>query len=176
MNKLHIGCGRNYIPGWTNLDLFSSVKADVYADIAALPFDRGSFDLVYASHVLEHTHRFAVVATLSHWRSLLNPGGILRLAVPDFAAVVQWYNRTGNLDDVMGLLYGRQDMHLNRHTVAFDENTLRRDLVRAGFETVRRWDWRETEHAAFDDYSQCYLNHMDKENGTLMSLNMEAVK
>jgi hypothetical protein len=27
-----------------------------------------------------------------------------------------------------------------------------------------------------DDYSQSYLPHMDKENGTLMSLNLEAVK
>jgi hypothetical protein len=28
----------------------------------------------------------------------------------------------------------------------------------------------------FDDHSQAYLPHMDKENGTLISLNIEAVK
>jgi predicted SAM-dependent methyltransferase len=176
MNKLHIGCGKNYIPGWTNLDLFSSVKADVYADITALPFDRGSFDLIYASHVLEHVQRNTVVATLSHWRDLLKEGGVLRLAVPNFEAVVKWYSKTGNLMDVLGLLYGGQNHPKNNHFVTFDSNTLRRDLIRAGFSEIRFWDWKTTDHAAFDDYSQCYLPHMDKDNGMLMSLNLEAVK
>jgi predicted SAM-dependent methyltransferase len=176
MSKLHIGCGRNYIPGWTNLDLFSSVKADVYADITALPFDRGSFDLIYASHVLEHVQRHTVVATLSHWRDLLKDGGVLRLAVPDFAAVMVWYSKTGNLDNVMGLLYGGQNHPKNNHFVTFDCNTLKRDMEKAGFSEVRYWDWKTTEHAKFDDYSQCFLPHMDKENGMLMSLNMEGTK
>lgn len=131
MNKLHIGCGKNYIPGFINLDLFSSVKADVYADITALPFDRGSFDLIYASHVLEHVQRNTVVATLAHWRDMLKDGGVLRLAVPNFEAVAKWYAKTGNLNDVMGLLYGGQNHPKNNHFVTFDANTLRRDLIRA---------------------------------------------
>lgn len=174
--KLHIGCGKNYIPGWTNLDLFSSVKADVYADITALPFDRGSFDLIYASHVLEHVQRNAVIATLSHWRDLLKDGGVLRLAVPNFESVVRWYIDTGDLRAVTGLLYGGQNHPKNNHFITFDQNTLRSDLLKAGFNTVHYWDWRKTEHAKFDDFSQCYLPHMDKEKGMLMSLNMEAVK
>lgn len=176
LKKLHIGTGKNYLPGFTNVDIFSNVRADVYADMTALPFDRGTFELVYASHVLEHTHRNMVVATLTHWRDLLKKGGVLRLAVPNFSAVAEWYSKTGNLDDVMGLLYGRQDIHLNRHTVAFDANTLRRDLIRAGFETIRYWDWRKTEHAEFDDFASAHLPHMDKDRGMAMSLNVEAVK
>ncbi|HAI38830.1 MAG TPA: methyltransferase, partial [Maribacter sp.] len=39
-----------------------------------------------------------------------------------------------------------------------------------------KYDWRQTEHAKFDDHSQAYIPHMDKENGTLISLNIEAVK
>lgn len=176
MKKLHIGCGKNYIPGWTNLDLFSSVKADVYADITALPFDRGSFDLIYASHVLEHVQRNTVVATLSHWRDLLKDDGVLRLAVPNFEAVVRWYIDTGKLGDVMGLLYGGQNHPKNNHFVTFDCNTLKSDLLKAGFQNPRYWNWKTTEHAAFDDYSQCYLPHLEKEHGMLMSLNMEATK
>ena len=45
-----------------------------------------------------------------------------------------------------------------------------------GFQEVRRWDWRTTEHTQVDDYSQAHLPHLDKEHGTLMSLNLEAVK
>ena len=176
MKKLHIGSGRNYIPGWTNLDLFSSVKADVYADIAALPFDRGTFDLIYASHVLEHVQRNAVIATLSHWRDLLKEGGVLRIAVPNFKAVCRRYNETGKLDELIGLLYGGQNHPKNNHFITFDAETLRRDLVKAGFSEIRYWDWRETEHTEFDDYSQCYLPHMDKLDGQLMSLNMEATR
>ena len=31
-------------------------------------------------------------------------------------------------------------------------------------------------HSDIDDYSQAYIPHMDKDNGTLMSLNVEAIK
>lgn len=178
MKKLHIGCGKNYIPGWTNLDLFSSVKADVYADITALPFDRGSFDLIYASHVLEHVHRNTVIATISHWRDLLKDGGTLRIAVPDFDKISYWYQENGKIEEVMGLLYGGQNHPKNNHFVTFDEASLSKLLHLSGFsqEKIGRWNWRKTDHSQYDDYSQCYLPHMDKENGTLMSLNMEAVK
>lgn len=176
MNKLHLGPGKVYLPGFTNVDIFSSVKADAYADCTALPYEKETFDLIYASHILEHVHRHMVVATLSHWRSLLKTGGVLRLAVPNFEAVTQWYAKTGELEDVMGLLYGGQNFHLNRHTVTFDSKYLSRMLTMAGFNHIRYWDWRKTEHADFDDYSQAYLPKLDKENGMLMSLNMEAVK
>lgn len=177
MKKLHIGTGKNYLPGFTNVDIFSNIQADVYADMTSLPLDRESFDLVYACHVLEHAHRHMIIATLTHWRDLLKAGGILRLAVPDFSKIVEWYNKTGNLDDVTGLLYGRQDIHLNRHTITFDANTLRRDLMRAGFETIRYWDWRTTEHAQFDDYSQARLpGFSDGPDTVWVSLNLEAVR
>ncbi len=175
-NKLHIGTGKNYLPGFVNVDIFSSVRADVYADMTALPFDRGSIDLIYACHVLEHAHRHMIAATLTHWRDLLKTGGTLRLAVPDFAACVKWYRATANLDQITGLLYGGQNHPKNNHFITFDEHTLANALRQVGFEKICRWDWCSTEHAQFDDFSQCFLPHMDKESGTLMSLNLEAVK
>jgi hypothetical protein len=45
-----------------------------------------------------------------------------------------------------------------------------------GAKNTRKYDWRKTEHAAIDDFSQCYYPHMDKENGRLMSLNVECEK
>lgn len=45
-----------------------------------------------------------------------------------------------------------------------------------GFERVARYDWRATEHAEIDDYSQAHVPHMDKDNGTLISLNIQAYK
>lgn len=174
--KLHIGTGRNYLPGWTNLDIFSSVRADIYADMCALPFERGSCATIYACHVLEHAHRHMILATLTHWRDLLKEGGTLRIAVPNFAACVEWYQRTSNLDDITGLLYGGQNHPKNNHFITFDSHTLTRDLQKVGFSVVRPWVWSSTEHAQFDDFASAYLPHMDKENGLLMSLNIEAVK
>lgn len=176
MNRLHIGTGKNYLPGFTNVDIFSSVRADVYADMTALPFERRSFDLIYAAHVLEHSHRLMVRATLTHWRDLLVDGGTLRIAVPNFAACAEWYARTGDLRSITGLLFGGQNHPKNNHFITFDAQTLTDDLQTVGFREVRPWDWRETEHATYDDYASCYLPHMQKETGSLMSLNLEAVR
>lgn len=174
--KLHIGCGKVYLPDFVNVDIFSSVQADVYSDMSALPFERNTFELIYASHVLEHAHRHMVLATLTHWRDLLKNKGKLRLAVPDFSQVAERYQNTHNLQELMGLLYGGQNHPKNHHFITFDYITLKDALTKVGFKGIREWDWNKTEHAQFDDYSQCYLPHMDKDKGTLMSLNLEAVK
>ena len=50
------------------------------------------------------------------------------------------------------------------------------DFKNIGFKFVERWDWRKTEHSDVDDFSQCYLPHMDKDNGMMMSLNIKGIK
>lgn len=159
-----------------NHDVMSCVRADVYADMCALPFDPETFDLIYASHVLEHSHRHQVMATLSHWRSLLKKGGILRLAVPDFEAVVTHYLKHGDIPAITGLLYGGQTTPNNMHHIAFDTLYLTGLLMKSGFTGVKKWDWRTTDHAQFDDFSQSFLPHLDKEHGLLVSLNLEATR
>jgi len=41
---------------------------------------------------------------------------------------------------------------------------------------IKRYNWKDTEHSKIDDHSQAYLPHMDKDNGTLISLNVECIK
>jgi predicted SAM-dependent methyltransferase len=174
--KLHIGVGKNYIPGWINFDIFSNNRADSYGSALALPYDREFFDVIYASHVLEHFNRHMILSVLSHWRDLLVDGGILRLAVPDFNAICRRYLASYDLEEVTGLLYGGQSHVLDVHQIVFDATTLRGAMKKVGFKEVRQWKWRATEHSQFDDYSQAYLPHMEKNSGMLMSLNLEGVK
>ena len=62
------------------------------------------------------------------------------------------------------------------HKTVYDFDSLQKVLETAGFQKVDEYDWRETSHSKFDDHSQAYLPHMDKNNGTLMSLNVECQK
>lgn len=57
--KLHLGCGRNIMDGWINLDVFQMDGVDIVADLDnckndSLPFADNSIDQFLASHVIEH--------------------------------------------------------------------------------------------------------------------------
>ncbi|WP_342075972.1 methyltransferase domain-containing protein [Yoonia sp. SS1-5] len=178
-DKLHLGCGKRHFPGWFHVDALDYPHVDHIGPVEDLHFvPDGTASLIYASHLLEHFTRKTYMDALREWRRVLAPGGVLRLAVPDFAACAKLYMEGGltrGIEDIRGLLMGGQRDKYDFHSMVFDEPDLSRALKEAGFSHTRRWDWRTTEHAHFDDYSQAYLPNMDKENGTLMSLNLEAV-
>lgn len=175
--KFHLGCGPKYIPGFVHVDLMDYKHIDKRVSVDSLDFaPNNSVDLIYASHVLEHFGRNEVDQVLREWYRVLAPGGILRIAVPDFEAVAKRYYVTGNITEVMGLVCGGQRNQNDFHKIIFDYHSLNKRLISVGFCSVSRYDWKRTEHATLDDYSQAYLPHLDKEHGQLMSLNVEAVK
>lgn len=62
------------------------------------------------------------------------------------------------------------------HRTVYDFHDIQALLESVGFQSVRRYDWRQPIHRVRDDYSQAFIPHMDKEHGTLISLNVEAEK
>lgn len=175
--KLHLGCGKRFIPGFVHIDAVEYPHVDHVATIDNLGFlGSNSVDLIYTCHVLEHFRRKDVSRVLSEWLRVLKPGGRLRVSVPDFAQLCEVYRRHGDINQVLGPIFGRQDYLYNIHYNVFDEPSLRKILVECGYSDVRRYDWRETEHANIDDYSQAYVPHMDKQHGIHISLNVEACK
>ena len=89
-----------------------------------------------------------------------------------------YLNKSVSLDAFLGPLYGKMTMDDSfiYHKTAYDFNSLQTILDQAGFRDVKEYNWRETEHARFDDHSQAYIPHMEKETGDLISLNMECIK
>lgn len=176
--KLHLGCGDKIIKNFINVDIRENDGVDLVDDISSLnTIKEGSIELIYACHVLEHFGRHEYKNVLKRWYNILEKDGILRLSVPDLEKVFKLYvNKKTNLKDLIGFLYGGQTYKQNYHYIGFDYNTLKNDLLEVGFKEVRIWDWKKTEHNDIDDFSQAYLPHMDKENGELMSLNIETIK
>lgn len=104
---LEVGCGpRKSAPHFIGADLTPGgmkgavgnaagrlSQADVAADGTALPFGSGLFGTLVARHNLEHY--IDLVAVLSEWSRVLEPGGRLIAVVPDEAA---YPGRTVELD------------------------------------------------------------------------------
>ena len=178
--KLHLGCGDKNLDGYVHVDArkFDHVEY-VTDDLSNLSmFEDDSVDEIYACHLLEHFTRIEIDegTILKEWFRVLKKGGILRIAVPNFEAIVEEYLSSKNLDIVMGLLYGGQNYEYNFHYQAYDFNRLSRLLKKVGFSKIETYDWKDFLPEGYDDFSRAYIPHMDFENGRLMSLNIIAIK
>jgi len=180
MIKINMGCGwRNFGEDWVHIDGGDYEHID-YHDVTDLSqFETDSVDLIYASHLIEYFDRSEVMNLLSEWKRVLKNDGVLRIAVPNFDVLSKLYMyEKVPLKNILGPLYGRMKMvnEMIFHKTTYDFKDLESVLKDAGFKDVKLFDWRNTEHAQFDDHSQAYYPHMDKESGTLVSLNVECVK
>ena len=173
--KLHLGCGSRTIPGYLQVDVRKLPNVDIVSSIDKLSFaPDSSVDVIYCCHVLEHVSRMDVQKVFKEWRRLLKSGGLLRISVPDFEAIVAIYLKTGDMADIIGKLHGKQDYDYNFHYISFDFKFLSRNLAEVGFTNVRRYDCKLTEHGHIDDYSHAVFTHKDQE--IPISLNIECEK
>lgn len=175
--KLNLGSNEKKIYGFINIDAREEVKPDRVDDVFKLEtFEPETVDLIYASHVLEHADFKEAKQALQRWFTLLKPNGILRLAVPDIEKVCAAVLYLKDMTYLKSAFWGSQRHAFDYHKSGWTFETLKENLLSVGFSDVYRYDWKKTEHSHVDDYSQAYLPHMDKENGQLISLNVEARK
>ena len=179
MKKINLGCGwRNFGEDWIHIDGGDYSHLDS-KDIINLPYDDNSIDLIYASHVMEYFDREEIEPILHKWKNKLKKDGVLRLAVPNFQAISRLYiEKNIPLSKFLGPLYGKMKMgnKFIYHKTTYDLKELKEILNRVGYYNINPYLWKDTEHNNFDDHSQAYIPHMDKENGVLISLNVEATK
>lgn len=130
--KLNLGGGLQKIPGFTTLDRQTG------QEVFPLPvYPDGSVDEVRASHILEHFGHRAAVDVLKEWVRVLKPGGILRIAVPDF----DWIRQ--HADDrnipIESYLMGGQTNDDDVHKSIYTERKLRDMMRYVGLTDVTRW-------------------------------------
>lgn len=173
---VHIGCGELNDPRYINIDARSMPHIHyVTRDLKIDQFPPDSIDLVYACHVVEHLSHWKLLPILSNWFSRLKYGGILRVSVPNFDAIIEIYQDQGkNIEAIKLPLLGGQEHDFNYHNAIFNYKYLYDLLQSCGFTTIREWDPKSASYYNFDDWAGKKFIVGGKEYQ--ISLNLEAIK
>ena len=181
-SKLHLGCGKIYIPNFIHVDINKYKHIDYVADIKKMKmFKNNSLDLIYACHVIEYFDDKEIEKVLKEWKRVLRKNGIIRLSVPNFDSIIKIYKKYKDINylGIKGPIFGRWKNNKTGkffyHKNLYDYDSLKKVLLGCGFKGIKKYNWKHTEHSQVDDYSQAYVPHMDQK-GILLSLNVEAKK
>ncbi len=130
--KLNLGAGSTPLSGYVNLD--KKTGDSIYP----LDYADESIDEIRASHVLEHFSHRETMDIVRHWVSKLKPGGLLKIAVPDFGAIANHYMRNSNLP-LEGFIMGGHVDEDDHHGAIFDMNAMCALFKSCGLERVAQW-------------------------------------
>lgn len=136
--RANLGCGEKPLPGYINIDMRPLPEVDALADVRRLPFAPGSLAEIASAHLVEHfrEHQLRAVV-LPYWRSLLRPGGAVRIICPNWAAMMERLN-DGRLsfEQYKLLTFGGQDYEGDDHFAMYTPASLRDLLLACGFARV----------------------------------------
>lgn len=138
--RLNIGSGGVAIPGYIGIDRKDGGEAYPLAYNDGRPVPDESVDEVYASHVLEHFPFAHAVNVLREWARVLKPGGVMKIAVPNFDWCMDELE-AGNPKNwpIEGYIMGGQTDEDDFHHGIFNPDKLRTMLLMAGIGDVRAW-------------------------------------
>lgn len=130
--RLNLGAGPTVIEGFTPID--RKTGREVYP----LDYADNTVDEIRASHVLEHFSHRDSVRVLADWVRALKPGGIIKIAVPNFDALMKMYNSRADAD-VEAYLFGAHVDNNDIHLAMFNNGKLREIMHQAGLVDVKPW-------------------------------------
>lgn len=151
MLKLNCGSGqRPFKPPFINIDSQERWNPDWCGDMAELPYEDNSAEMIVSCHTLEHVELSRADGMLREWHRVLAPGGSLLVFVPDLRALVDaWL--TGRIDDYIFCvnLHGAWMGDVaDLHKWSYTRQTLTKKLRDAAhWREVKRFDWREIPNA-----------------------------
>jgi hypothetical protein len=169
---VNVGCGAEGRVGWVNIDSASAPGVDLVRDCrTAIPLPSASARGIFTEHFLEHLDYYEEAPRfLGACLRVLQPGGILRIIVPDGSKYLTGYC-SGDLEDFAGFSplveltpgsdlvpysIGRDivpfrtkmevvNFHFRQsgqHRFSYDFDTLARLLEDCGFEAVAQSEFR----------------------------------
>jgi len=161
--KLNLGAGHpdTWLDGYDNLDGQrgeSIYPLTRYADDSA--------DVIRCSHTLEHFAIAEIPHILREWVRVLKPGGILKLAVPNFRWICEAYlgqRQCAQNAPIASFVMGGQQHATDYHKSIFDEHNLRLLMTNVGLVEIEPWLSELTNDCASLPVS---LNLMGKKLGT----------
>lgn len=161
--RVHVGCGPNILPGWTNVDVKPHPGVDKVLDVReGLPFS--NVDFLFAEHFLEHLSFDEARAFLRDCRRALTGDGVLRLSTPnlDWVWVTSYPTRWTELSASSAVIDASEWTHdersardclsLNRafrawgHRFLWNAGMLVAELRRAGFRDVSWCSYGSSSH------------------------------
>jgi len=156
VRKLQLGAGGFHPAGWLNTDIEPS-NNEVYLDATGrYPFHDGSFQYIFAEHVIEHVPWEGGLAMLQECYRVLATGGKIRIVTPNLTKFIQLL--TDRPDDaqrrfiaaklrfhewpvtpVSGPYIFNEEMRDWGHRFLYDSATLRKTFKLAGFNKVTEY-------------------------------------
>lgn len=207
--RINVGCGFSTGASWENYDASPTLRferlpvigrlytknasrfpaAVRYGDITRGPLCApGEAEAVYCSHMLEHVPLEDMRRTLVHILTMLAPGGVFRLIVPDLGNYVARYTDASDPERAHRLMRetllgkvsapagmtGRvkQALGLSTHLWMYDEASMRLELERAGFADIRRCHFGDADNPVFAEVEEAI--RFEDDNGP--NLGMQAIK
>jgi hypothetical protein len=169
---VNVGCGPQGVEGWVNIDSFPAEGVTCVRDCRTrVPLPSGSAKGILTEHFLEHLDYYEQAPRfLADCLRVLEPGGILRVIVPDGAKYLEAYTQPGwealrsfsplvvwgrpSLDGstLREVLPFRTKMEvinfhfrqMGQHQFSYDYETLADLLVGSGFDSVCERRYRES--------------------------------
>ena len=149
--RLHVGCGRERLEGWVNIDLADLPGVDVVADVTE-GLDFRDCEAIFAEHFLEHLPLDGAVSFLAEAHRALGEEGLIRLSTPNLDWV--WATHYG-LDAGDEETKRAMAIHLNRafrgweHQFLWNRELLAEVLAACGFVDVEWCRYGESRHPIF---------------------------
>jgi predicted SAM-dependent methyltransferase len=166
--RLHLGAGRNVLPGWLNTDYLGHFPACLRLDVRKhFPFPDGTFQYVFSEHMIEHLSYDGGLHMLGECFRVLRPSGVIRVETPDLRRIVSVYEKPLDKNQLAYLQfharvvrcrenYASPCVAINNamrnwgHQFLYDEDTLRRALSLTGFDKIERVTTGWSTHAALN--------------------------
>jgi hypothetical protein len=167
LRMLDIGPGNKLLPDFENLNIFYYPGIDYIYDIklGRTKFISNTFDIIHASHVLEHIPWYKLSSVLNELYRITKIGGSIEIHVPDVYKIskmiiayenavkedeleilkLEKWRRFNKESNIMKLANGRifsygdgkgSTNHHNWHHSAFTEKFLTELLMKAGFNNI----------------------------------------